>query len=296
MYCVVVIQHSQKKAVFAILLTLMGGGVLAVMDAISKELTNSLPVIQVVWSRYFFHAIIVIIYLFLLHPQTVFISKQPKIQLQRSFLLFIATLAMYTSLKYLPLADAAAVQFFAPVLVTILSSVFLKEKIGIRRYLAVIAAFFGVLIIIQPGFDFRWATLLPLSTAFLLAIFLIQTKKLQKHDSAYTTLFYTTLVGVIILLLIVPFNWRQPEMRELILMCFQGGLGAAGHLAIIKGLQYATASFLSPFLYSQLLVAVVLSFVFLGDPLTIEVIVGAGLIVISGVYIWYREVYIQEKN
>ncbi|MEE3000128.1 MAG: DMT family transporter [Pseudomonadota bacterium] len=281
---------------FAILLTLMGGGVLAVMDAISKELTNSLPVIQVVWSRYFFHAIIVIIYLFLLHPRTVFISKQPKIQLQRSFLLFIATLAMYTSLKYLPLADAAAVQFFAPVLVTILSSVFLKEKIGIRRYLAVIAAFFGVLIIIQPGFDFRWATLLPLSTAFLLAIFLIQTKKLQKHDSAYTTLFYTTLVGVIILLLIVPFNWRQPEMRELILMCFQGGLGAAGHLAIIKGLQYATASFLSPFLYSQLLVAVVLSFVFLGDPLTIEVIVGAGLIVISGVYIWYREVYIQEKN
>jgi drug/metabolite transporter (DMT)-like permease len=91
-------------------------------------------------------------------------------QIQRSCLLFGATLAMYTSLKYLPLADAAAVQFFSPVLVTILSSLFLGEKIGIRRYLAVIIAFWGV-IIIQPGTNIRWAILLPMISAFMLAIF-----------------------------------------------------------------------------------------------------------------------------
>ena len=289
------IRNPQKDIVLAIFLTVVGGGVLAMMDAISKELTNSFPVIQVVWSRYFFHAVIVIIYLLMCHPRSIFKSKQPKIQLQRSFLLFVATLAMYTSLKYLPLADAAAVQFFAPVLVTILSSVFLKEKIGMRRYLAVTSAFCGVLIIVQPGFDFRWAILLPLATAFLLAIFLIQTRKLQNYDSPYTTLFYTTLIGVIILMLAVPFNWQQPGISEFLLMCAQGGLGAAGHLAIIKGLQFATASFLSPFLYSQLLVAVVLSAIFLGDPLTIEVVLGAGLIVLSGIYIWYREVHLKHK-
>jgi drug/metabolite transporter (DMT)-like permease len=273
----------------------LGGGSLAVMDAISKELTNYFEVAQVLWSRYFFHAAIVIVYLLSFQPRSVFKSNKPKLQIQRSFLLFGATVAMYTSLKYLPLADAAAVQFFSPVLVTILSSLFLGEKIGIRRYIAVITAFCGVIIIIQPGADFKWAILLPVITAFLLAIFLIQTRKLSDYDNSYTTLFYSTLVGVIFLICVVPFFWRQPNVSEFLLMGLQGGLGAAGHLAIIKGFQYATASFLSPFLYSQLIVASVLSVVYLGDPLTIEIFIGAGLIVISGIYIWYREVYLQSK-
>ena len=132
-------------------------------------------------------------------------------------------------------------------------------------------------------------------TAFLLAIFLIQTRKLSDYDNSYTTLFYSTLVGVIFLICVAPFFWRQPNATEFLLMGLQGGLGAAGHLAIIKGFQYATASFLSPFLYSQLIVASVLSVMYLGDPLTIEIFIGAGLIVISGIYIWYREVYLQSK-
>ena len=286
---------SQRTLILAIFLTVLGGGSLAVMDAISKELTNYFEVAQVLWSRYFFHAAIVIAYLLSFQPRSVFKSNKPKLQIQRSFLLFGATVAMYTSLKYLPLADAAAVQFCSPVLVTILSSLFLGEKIGIRRYVAVITAFCGVIIIIQPGADFRWAILLPVITALLLAIFLIQTRKLSDYDNSYTTLFYSTLVGVIFLICVAPFFWRQPNVTEFLLMGLQGGLGAAGHLAIIKGFQYATASFLSPFLYSQLIVASVLSVVYLGDPLTIEIFIGAGLIVISGIYIWYREVYLQSK-
>ena len=286
---------SQRTLILAIFLTVLGGGSLAVMDAISKELTNYFEVAQVLWSRYFFHAAIVIAYLLSFQPRSVFKSNKPKLQIQRSFLLFGATVAMYTSLKYLPLADAAAVQFFSPVLVTILSSLFLGEKIGIRRYVAVITAFCGVIIIIQPGADFRWAIILPVITAFLLAIFLIQTRKLSDYDNSYTTLFYSTLVGVIFLICVAPFFWRQPNVTEFLLMGLQGGLGAAGHLAIIKGFQYATASFLSPFLYSQLIVASVLSVMYLGDPLTIEIFIGAGLIVISGIYIWYREVYLQSK-
>ena len=285
---------NQRALILAILLTVLGGGALAVMDVISKELTNYFDVVQVVWSRYFFHAAIVLAYLLWSQPNSIFKSNKPKMQIQRSFLLFGATLAMYSSLKYLPLADAAAVQFFSPVLVTILSSLFLGEKIGIRRYLAVITAFCGVIIIIQPGANFRWPILLPMITAFMLAIFLIQTRKLNDYDNSYTTLFYSTLVGVIILIFLAPFFWRQPNFSEFIMMGLQGGLGAAGHLAIIKGFQYATASFLSPFLYSQLIVAAVLSVVYLGDPLTIEIFLGAGLIVASGIYIWYREVYLRK--
>ena len=283
---------GQKSIIFAIFLTVLGGASLAIMDAISKELTSYFEVIQVLWSRYFFHALIVLIYLFFNQPLIVFKTNAPKIQILRSFSLFGATLAMYTSLKYIPLADAAAVQFSAPVLVTILSGLFLGEKIGVRRYLAVMTAFFGVLIIIQPGASFRWVMILPMITALLVAIFLIQTRQLNNVDSPYTTLFYSTLVGMIILIFVVPFFWKQPNYHEFLMMCLQGGLGAIGHLAIIKGLQYATASFLSPFLYSQLIVASLVSVIYLGDPLTYEIILGSGLIVLSGIYIWYREVYL----
>lgn len=283
---------GQKSIIFAIFLTVLGGASLAIMDAISKELTSYFEVIQVLWSRYFFHALIVLIYLFFNQPLIVFKTNAPKIQILRSFSLFGATLAMYTSLKYIPLADAAAVQFSAPVLVTILSGLFLGEKIGIRRYLAVMTAFLGVLIIIQPGASFRWVMILPMITALLVAIFLIQTRQLNDVDGPYTTLFYSTLVGMIILIFVVPFFWKQPNYHEFLMMCLQGGFGAIGHLAIIKGLQYATASFLSPFLYSQLIVASLVSVIYLGDPLTYEIILGSGLIVLSGIYIWYREVYL----
>jgi drug/metabolite transporter (DMT)-like permease len=286
----------QKTIALGILLTIFAGGCMAIMDGISKHLTGSFDIIQVLWSRYFFHAIIVIIYLLLSRSRQVFKTNRPKLQMQRSFALFAATAAMYTSLKYLPLADAASVQNVAPVLVTLISGIFLGEKIGIRRYGAVMAAFVGVLIIVQPGGDFRLATLLPLFTACMLSIFLIQTRMLQEHDDAFTTLFYSTLVGVVIFILIVPFFWRQPTLGELSLMVAQGSLGAIGHLALIKGFKYATASVLSPFLYAQLLVSVIISVTFFADPATLVMVAGAGLIVASGLYIWHREVYLAEHS
>jgi drug/metabolite transporter (DMT)-like permease len=287
-------QSVQSNILLGILLTIAAGSSMAMMDAISKHLTGSFNVVQVLWSRYFFHAIIVVVYLLATRSRSVFKSSRPVTQLQRSFALFTATAAMYTSLIYLPLADAAAVQHVAPVLVTIISAVFLGEKVGLRRFGAILAGFVGVLIIIQPGAEFEWPILLPLITAFMLAIFLIQTRTLQEHDDAYTTLFYSTFVGAIVFIVIVPFFWRQPTVDEFLLMCVQGSLGAIGHLALIKGFKYASASVLAPFLYSQLLVSVILSVTFLADPLTVMMLAGASLIVASGIYIWHREVYLAE--
>jgi drug/metabolite transporter (DMT)-like permease len=280
----------KKNISIGIFLVIMAGGLLAFMDAIGKQLLESLDVIQVIWSRYFVQTLVVVLYLCITKSYIIFKSNRAKIQIRRSFALFGATCAMYTSLKYLPLADAAAIQFFAPVLVTIISGIFLGEQVGIRRYAAVIVAFLGVITIMQPGVDFNWIMLLPLITALLMAVFLIQTRTLQVYDNVYTTLFYSTLVGTIILIAIVPFFWRQPSVTEFLLMCVQGGLGAAGHLALIKGFEYATASVLSPFLYVQLLVGVILSVFYLGDPLTLGIVIGATLIVGSGIYIWRREV------
>ena len=280
----------QKNITIGIFLVIMAGSLLAFMDAVGKQLLGSLEVVQVIWSRYFFQTLVVVVYLLITKSSIIFKSKRPKTQIQRSFALFGATCAMYTSLKYLPLADAAAIQFFAPVLVTIISGVFLGEQVGIRRYTAVLVAFCGVITIMQPGVDFNWIMLLPLITAVLMAVYLIQTRTLQIYDDAYTTLFYSTLIGTWILIMMAPFFWRQPTFNEFLLMGVQGSLGAAGHLALIKGFEYATASVLSPFLYVQLLVGVFLSVFYLGDPLTIGIAIGVALIVGSGIYIWRREV------
>jgi drug/metabolite transporter (DMT)-like permease len=282
-------QPARKSITLGIFLTIIAGSAMALMDGISKHLTGFFDPIQVIWSRYFFHALIVIVYLLTTQSCDIFKTKRPKMQLQRSFALFAATFAMYTSLKYLPLADASAMQHMAPVLVTFISGIFLGERIGIRRYFAVIAAFCGVLIIAQPGTDFKWAILLPMFTATMLSIFLIQTRALQGHDNAYTTLFYSTLVGVIVMIVLVPFFWRLPNVYEFLLMCAQGSLGAIGHLALIKGFKYATASVLSPFLYSQFLVSLMLSVTLFADPLTTAIGIGGSLIVASGIYIWKRE-------
>lgn len=288
--------QPQQGVLLGILLVIVSGSLLAIMDAVSKYLTGSFQPVQVVWSRYFFHAIIVISYLLLTHSRAVFKSNRLGLQMRRSAALFGATAAMYTSLKYLPLADAASVQFFAPVLVTVFSGLFLAEKIGFRRYGAVLMAFIGVLIVVQPGADFKLPMLLPLITAFLLAIFLIQTRALRGVDDDYTTLFYSTLFGVVVLIVIVPFFWVQPTFTQFLIMCVQGSLGAIGHLLLIKGFKYAPASLLSPFLYSQLLMSVILSVSYFGDPLTVGIFAGATLIVGSGVYIWHREVYLAEHK
>ncbi|MBT3990184.1 MAG: DMT family transporter [Rhodospirillaceae bacterium] len=286
----------QKSILLGIILTILSGSFLAMMDAISKHLMGSLDSVQVIWSRYFFQALVVTVYLLATRSRSIFKSARPGIQLRRSAALFGATFAMYSSLQFLPLADASAVQFMAPVLVTIISGVFLKEAIGVRRYSAVFVAFCGVLLIVQPGGDFQWPILLPLFTALMMAIFLIQTRELRLHDDDYTTLFYSTLVGVIVLILIVPFFWQHPSLKEFLMMCAQGSLGAVGHLMLIKGFKHASASVLSPFLYSQLLVAVILSVTVLADPMTIGIFAGACLIVASGLYIWHREVYLTEHR
>ncbi len=286
---------TNKKILIGIGFTLLSGSLLAFMDALSKYLTGSFHPIQVIWSRYFFHALLVVLFLLATQSRPIFKSNRLGLQLSRSAALFGGTLALYTSLKYLPLADAAAIQFFAPVLVTILSGVFLGEKIGYRRYGAVVIAFIGVMLVVQPGVNFKWPMILPMLTAFLVAIYLIQTRALHGIDHAYTTLFYSTVFGVVLLALIIPFYWEQPSLAELMLMVTQGCIGAIGHLLLIKGFKFAPASVLSPFLYSQLLMSVLISVGYFGDPLTIGIIAGALLIVGSGIYIWHRELKLSNQ-
>ncbi len=271
----------------AILLVISSGCMLATMDASAKYLGARLGVEQILWGRYFVHTIIMFFVLYKREQFNFLLCRYPKLQFLRSLSLLGATGAAYFALKHIPLGDATAIFFFAPVLVTVLSAVFLKEAVTLKDILLVLLGFCGVLIIIQPASaGFNWIKLTPLFSALMLAIYLLMTRVLQTKDRESATLFYSTFIGAIGLSLLVPFAWTIPNYIEASVMISMGVLGALGHFLLIKAFSFATASNLSPFLYSQLIFASILSVVLFGDTLTVGFVSGALLLVGCGLYQW----------
>lgn len=273
-----------------ILLTIIAGFVLSGMDAINKIVMTDVPLAQVVWGRYFFHAIIVFTVFSVMGGFDFIKTRAPVLQTVRGFFLLTVTATLYLSIQTVPLADATAVMFFAPVLVTALAGLVLGERVGWLRYGAVVVGFIGVLIIVRPGTGAMDPNILyACAAALALALYVITTRQLQGRDNERTTLFHSTALGAVILSLIMPFIWVSIELWHLGLLALAGTLGAVGHFMWIKALHVAPASTLAPFLNTQLVAAALYSVMIFGDPLTMPFVMGALLIVGAGLFIWHRE-------
>lgn len=281
---------SSPKLLTGILLTVFAGMIFASMDAIGKQLTTLLPVLQVVWGRYFVQTVLMTLYLSQTTGAGFLRTRRPVLQLARGATLVTATLTMYFALAEIPLADATSVLFFAPIIITVLSVVFLKEAIGIHRIAAILAGFGGVMLIVRPGFaDTSPYLLLPLAAAFLTSIYMLLTRQLAGAEEAAATQFNTTAVGAMILTLLVIPVWQTPSPSTFALMVLIGAVGSVGHFCLVMAFQHASASVLSPFLYSQVLFASVISVFWFGDEIRATTLIGTAILVSSGIYIWWRE-------
>ena len=171
-----------------------------------------------------------------------------------------------------------------------LSGPFLKEKIGWRRWLAVLLGFIGVLTIINPlSFDFNLNILWPISLSFLLAFYTILTRKVSSFDSSETSFFWVAMMGCLIMSLIGPFFWELillEDLKYLILLCF---LSTCGHFLLIKALETTQASILQPFTYFQLLFASTIGIFVFNDKITQTILIGGFLIVGSGLFAAWRD-------
>ncbi|EAS51756.1 possible integral membrane protein [Aurantimonas manganoxydans SI85-9A1] len=281
---------SFSSLLTGILLTVLAGSVFAGMDSLGKHLTTLLPVLQVIWGRYFFQTLVLGSYLGATTGTRFLKARHPYLQLVRGMLLLAATICMYNALARVPLADATAVLFFTPIVVTILSVMVLKETIGIHRIGAIIAGFCGMLLILRPGFaGIEPALGFALAASGFNACYLLMTRRLAGTEDAASTQFNTTAAGAVILtLVIIPF-WETPAPATLALLVLSGVAGSIGHFTLVTAFSHAPASLLSPFLYSQVLVASILSVVLFGDPLQPPMILGTVILVASGLYIWWRE-------
>ena len=213
----------------AIYLNLMAWAILPIMDGLAKYLSLEMPVVQIIWARYFFMVVITLPLYLILSKKKLFFPKNLPIQLLRSIFLFLSTVCFFYSISVLSLAEALTLAFVYPMISTLLSSVILKEKVGIRRWIAVFFGFIGALIVLRPGFDIiHLASLAGLGTGIAYAFYVISTKKLSS-DSPFSTLTFSGLVGSIIISLFVPIVWISPSYQQWIIMIALAAFGTLGH-------------------------------------------------------------------
>jgi drug/metabolite transporter (DMT)-like permease len=217
-------------------------------------------------------------------------TDKPILQIIRPGFLVCSISSLFVGLTYLPLAEATAIGFVAPLFITVLSVPILKEKVGMHRWSAVIVGLIGVIIIVRPGGSFwHLVSIMPLIGALFFALFQILTRLLSTTEKTHTTLFYTGLGGLGWSSLIMPFVWVTPTPIHILVFVATGILGALAHLCMINAFDYAEASLLAPYNYTKLLWVSVFGYFVFDDIPSFEMWVGALVIVSAGLYVLYRE-------
>jgi drug/metabolite transporter (DMT)-like permease len=275
----------------AILLTIATVVGFAVMNGTNKYLTQDYPVAQVVWARFFFAGLgILLVALWRPGWRALFRTRRPGIQALRSLLMISSTVLFIGALSLLPLAEVEAINFAAPLFVVALSAPLLKERVPASIWIAVVVGFAGVLVIIRPGAGvFAWAALMPLGVAFLYAVFQLVTRRLGGVDGAMTSLFYSGLLGMVATTLAMPFVWRSPDLQGWLLMALAGSLGAGSHFLLIKALELAPAALLQPFTYAQLVAAVLIGYAVFDAVPDLWTWIGSAIVAASGLYVLARQ-------
>jgi len=259
------------------------------LDATAKYLLARYPLIEVVWARFVFHMLIVVLVLWprlRAHVR----ARRPALQLLRSLLLLATTVLFFVGVNLLPLADASAIMFTSPILLTVLAIPLLGERVGPHRWAAVGLGFLGALIVVRPGMGVMGTgAAVLLGAACCNALYQLITRKLRVVDDPLTTLLYTATVGTVLLALAVPASWVAPDPRHWPLFVLLGAFGGLGHFTLIKAFQRAPAAVVAPFSYANLLWATGYGFVIFGDLPDLWTLVGAAIIASGGLYILHRE-------
>jgi drug/metabolite transporter (DMT)-like permease len=279
----------------AIIFSLLGWMFLPVMDGFAKFLSDDLPILQITWARYFFTVVFTLpIMIFFFKKQLVW-SDKPKLQILRGLILLSANICFFYAISIISLAKALTLAFVAPLIVTAFSPVMLGEKVGFRRWTAVVVGFVGSLVVIRPGFvELNFASLAALGTGILYGFYLIITRKLSTSDNPLLTLLMTGMVGAILVSAIIPFYWVKPSLNQWSLMAGIGVFACIGHLFLILSLKYADASKLAPLGYTEIIPNVLIGYYFFSELPDNWTYLGLFIIILSGLYISRRE-YLKNK-
>lgn len=274
-----------------IILMLLGFFFFAACDAQAKFMTTAdIHPIQIVWFRMLGLFVGVVIFLGArgLHHLR---STNPLLQIGRGLTATVSAICFIIGVSFVPLADAVAVTFIAPFIVTILGALFLRETVGLRRWIAVAVGFAGMLIVIRPGLGvFHPAIMFIVIAAFMFAFRQILSRWLSGADSIATTVAYTSITAITASSALLPFVWTWPEDPRLWLVALGLGVTAGlGELLVIRALAIAQAVVVAPMQYSMIVYGTVYGYLVFSDLPDQWTLIGCAVIVASGLYTLHRE-------
>jgi len=270
-----------------VLLILLSGILLASHDGLSKYLTQLYPVFLVVWARYLAQVVLMLGMFAPRMGRRVFHTLRPWPQLLRGLSLVSVSIMFISGLRYIPLAEATAVIFLTPLMVTVASAL-LGERVSHSQWLAVGVGLLGVMIIVRPGGAlFTPAVLLPFGAAISFTVYQLLTRRLSGTDHPVTSNFLSSLVGFLVMSVLVTFNWRTPSVHDAVLMASLGLMAMSGHLVLTQAFRYASAASLAPFTYGQIVFAGIVGFIAFGYIPDVEAIAGMTVIIASGLCMAY---------
>ena len=281
----------------AIIINLFAWMIVPIMDAFAKYLSWSLPILQITWGRYFFTVVITLSFMLIFCRHQIKLSENPKLQLLRGLILLSANLLFFYAISIISLAKALTLAFIHPLIVTALSPMLLHENVGLKRWIAVIIGFVGALIVIRPGFlDFNLASLAAFGCGICYGFYLIITRKLSDIDNPLLTLLFTGIVGTIILSSIMPIVWVTPTLNQWYMLASIGLVASVAHGFIIISFTMAEASKLAPLSYSEIITNIIIGYYVFSDMPDKWTFVGLFVIMLSGIYVWRREMEIKKLS
>lgn len=290
-------RHLEDSLLVGVVFIFLGMSVTVPMDAVVKYLTGIYEVFLMLWARFFFHFLFTTAISLSLYGNQLFALPNLPLQLVRGICLACASLMFFYALKFLPLADALALVFVFPLIVTALAPFVLGEKVGLHRWGAVVFGFIGACIIIRPGFSgFTWPSLLPVCTGFCFALYLVLNRKLSNCAPTFISLAMMSAPGAIVFSMALPAFWEMPRVQHLWLFPLIGLMGATGHFFFIRAYTKAPAVVLAPFGYLELPLGVFLGWIIFRDFPDQVTWAGIAILVISGLYILHRERVLAKRN
>ena len=267
----------------------------AVMDLCIKWL-NSYPFGEVFFARFFFGLIPIFIIIPRDRWKDFYKTSRPGLHTFRAISGLIAFICIFFGLRNLPLADVVSLTFGGPIFVTIASILFLSEKVGIKRWMAVLVGFLGMLLIIQPAFtELNYYYFSPLLFCVFFSGVAISVRALSKTEPNYRIAFYFTILCTIVGLFTLPYGWIMPSKFDLFLFVLMGLCGSVANLLLTQSYRLAEASLVTPIKYLSLVFAIIFGLLIWGEIPKPLMLVGSSLVILSSLIIFIREKKLQKE-
>lgn len=259
-------------------------------DGAAKYLSSDIAPQQIIFLRFVIVLILILLFCIYRGQWNILKTTQPTLQILRGLLLAVCSLIFYFALKHLPLELCAAIGFVSPLFVTALSIPFLGERVGLRRWIAVLIGLLSVLMILRPGgVSFQLAMLLPLGSSLCWAMALVLTRLMRGSEEALTVLAWSSLVGVAAVFPLVWPVWVTPNASQWTILILLGVFNGLGQYLVIRAFMLASASLLAPFSYSIIIWSMLIGLIIFNSFPDGITLVGTAILIAAGLYIWHRE-------